>query len=322
MKEQGLFEDHVSKVNLSGEAMDLEQVRGALDELFMLARQYRQSKKYHDLIRFVANFRLYSAFNALMVHIQMPGAKYVLPAKRWHKEFHRLPIPDAQPLIMLQPMSPIMFGYDVSQTKGRPLPAGFDNPFKTSGLLREGEFRKILANAKGDGIRVIHKSLGSTMGGYVADPTRLYFCIGLGFVLDEDRPTMLMGARQVPVLAEITLNSNLPQETNYATLIHELAHLYCGHLGTPDPKWWLDRSNLDRNAREFEAESVSYIVCQRAGIETPAVEYLHGYLGANEEVPNISLEAVFKVAQRIEAMRTKGMKSRILERLERDDPKL
>lgn len=61
---------------------------------------------------------------------------------------------------------------------------------------------------------------------------------------------------------------------------------------------------------EFEAESVSYIVCLRAGLTTPAAEYLYGYLNANAEVPNISLDIVFKAAQRIESMRSRPIKIR------------
>jgi hypothetical protein len=245
----------------------------------------------------------------------MPGAKYVLPAKKWIKSYGRLPIPNAQPLIMLQPMSPIMFGYDVSQTRGRALPEGFDNPFKTNGLLEKDEYEMTIDNAKRDGIRVIFKALGSTIGGYVKDPTTMYYCEGYGFLKDISRPTMHVDYQEIPVFVDITLNDNLPQETNYATLTHELGHLYCGHIGTPDPKWWPDRRNLDTNVKEFEAESVSYLVCQRAGIEAPAVEYLNSYLNENEEVPSISLETVFKAAQRIESMRKKIIKSNILKTL-------
>jgi hypothetical protein len=49
-------------------------------------------------------------------------------------------------------------------------------------------------------------------------------------------------------------------ESRYATLVHELAHLYCGHLGTPDDGWWPDRQNLSLTVCEFEAESVSDLV--------------------------------------------------------------
>jgi len=41
---------------------------------------------------------------------------------------------------------------------------------------------------------------------------------------------------------------------------------------------------------ECEAESISYLVCTRLGIETPSAEYLAGYLGEGGMMPPISLE--------------------------------
>ncbi len=290
-------------------AMDLDSVRGALDELFLLARQYHKSEKFKELLEFVSRFKRYSMFNAVLVHTQMPGARYVLPPKRWMKKYGRRPKENAQPLVMLQPMGPVMFGFDVSQTEGRDLPQGFDNPFAVDGVLERREFELTILNAQRDGVEVHRRSLGSTMGGYVRNAADPGHVLGVGWAR-EKRRTIFLADKDVPVVAEITLNSNLPDETNYATLTHELGHLYCGHVGTPDPRWWPDRRGLSRNAREFEAESVSFLVCSRAGLETPAAEYLHGYLQANADVPPISLDAVFRAAQRIESMRTKLMKFR------------
>lgn len=291
---------------LSEDEWDIDAAKSALDELFLLARHYRDSGKFRSLIEFVARFRRYSAFNAMLVHIQMPGARYVLPPKRWAKEYHRIPTPDAQPLVMLQPMSPIMFGFDVSQTEGAPLPPGFADPFETDGRLAGNELEQTLANARRDGIDVQLRPLGSTLGGYVRDASSPDHVLGFGRVERSGR-TIRVDGRHVAVVAQIVLNANLPIETNYATLTHELGHLYCGHVGTPDPRWWPDRQRLGRNAEEFEAESVSYLVCRRAGLQTPAVEYLHGYLDAHDEVPEISLDVVFKASQRIEAMRSKKL---------------
>ena len=39
----------------------------------------------------------------------------------------------------------------------------------------------------------------------------------------------------------LELNDDLSPESRYVTLAHELGHLYCGHLGTPNEKWWPDR---------------------------------------------------------------------------------
>src|SRR5258708_974147 len=72
---------------------------------------------------------------------------------------------------------------------------------------------------------------------------------------------------EVPLWFELLLNSILSAEARYGTLVHELAHLYCGHLGTPNGRWWPDRQDLSQGVREFEAESVSYLVCTRRGIK-------------------------------------------------------
>lgn len=288
--------------NISSDELDLEAAKTALDELFFLAKHYRSSEKFMELLRFVAKFREYSAFNAMLVHIQMPGAKYVLPAKRWLKEYGRRPVPDAQPLVMLQPMSPVMFGFDVSQTEGAKLPSSFANPFETYGDIRTDEMRLTIENATRDGIDVQQKPLGSTLGGYVRNALCADHEIGVGFNKHSSK-SIYIDDRDVQIVAQIVLNSNLPNATNYATLSHELGHLYCGHVGTPNPKWWPDRRGLSREICEFEAESVSYLVCRRADLETPAAEYLHYYLDKNDDIPQISLNVVFKASQRIEDMR-------------------
>ena len=154
-----------TEFDFAAETMDLESVRGVLDELFLLARHYRKSEKFLELLQFVANFRRYSAFNAMLVYAQVPGAKYVLPAKAWMKKYGRLPVPNAQALVMLQPFTPIMFGYDVSQTYGRPLPPQFANPFQPDGLLKFDEFEMTVTNAEREGVEIHHKPLGSTLGG-------------------------------------------------------------------------------------------------------------------------------------------------------------
>ena len=114
----------------------------------------------------------------------------------------------------------------------------------------------------------------------------------------------------VPIRYNILLNSKMSREAKYATIVHELAHLYCGHIGTPNVKWWPNRIGLDGSITEFEAESVSYLVCARKGITSPSASYLSGYLSANTEVPNLSLECVLKAAGLIEAMGKERMKMR------------
>ena len=110
--------------DLFGQAeINEDSTKRALDELFSLTRQYKSAKAYHDLLRFIGHFRFYSPFNAMLVHIQMPGASFVAPPSRWLHEYRRRIKPGARPLVILQPMGPVMFVFDVSDTepeKGAP----------------------------------------------------------------------------------------------------------------------------------------------------------------------------------------------------------
>ena len=41
-----------------------------------------------------------------------------------------------------------------------------------------------------------------------------------------------MEKRSAKVLYDMVINRNDKTDTKFATILHELAHLYCGHLGT------------------------------------------------------------------------------------------
>ena len=173
------------------------------------------------------------------------------------------------------------------------------------GTLTGGELESLVGSVSRDGVEVEFASLGGVQAGSIRNAVRSYHCIGIGPVRD-DRLEGEPDAAGNPVFAKIVLNRNLSEEALFATLTHELGHLYCGHVGTPDPKRWPDRTSLDRDSRELEAECVSYLVCGRLDIATNADKYLAGYLGENGAVPNISIDRVFKAAQRIEAMLKRG----------------
>ena len=88
--------------------LDNSAAPAALDELFRLARRYRTSQEYFQLLRFVSRFRAYAPFNAMLVHVQRPGARYVASASRW-QHYRRRIRSGANPLVILQPMGPVMF---------------------------------------------------------------------------------------------------------------------------------------------------------------------------------------------------------------------
>lgn len=272
------------------ESWERESNKRALDELFHLTTQYRSGERFAELLRFVSRFRRYSPFNAMLIHIQKPGSVYVSPPSRWRRDYGRSIKPNAQPVVILQPMGPVMFVFDVSDTEGEPLPPKFEKPLEVRDGKVGSELDRLIENAKRDGVRVLMAKHGSHRGGSIGETETT----GQRVFIDDKR--------DVPLRYELLLSEHLSKASRFATLVHELGHLYCGHLGTPNSKWWPDRQGLRKEVREFEAESVAYLVCKRNGIETTSDEYLSGYLTSGRDVPPISFERVMTSAGLIESM--------------------
>jgi len=280
--------------------LDRDSARTALDELFALARKYNSSDAYLELMRFIARFRFYSPFNAMLIHTQMPGANFVCRALKWQRDYHREVKPGARPIVILQPMGPILFGFDASETapisNACPLPSRVEDPFQVRSGKVGGQLALTIENAKRDGVRASERADGSQRAGSIQHAQAGQY---LEFTIANNP---IPKSTQIPLWFELLLNNRLSAETRYATLVHELAHLYCGHLGTPNGRWWPDRQNLSHAVREFEAESVSYLVCARLGIDTASEEYLAGYVRKCPVTPSISLDRVMKSVWLLEQM--------------------
>ena len=68
-----LFDSSPAPEPSPAQKWDRDSARRALDELFTVAHQYNSSKSYLELMEFIGKFRSYSPFNAMLVHMQMPG---------------------------------------------------------------------------------------------------------------------------------------------------------------------------------------------------------------------------------------------------------
>ncbi len=276
------------------ERWDRDAAKRGLDELFLRAKCFGTSKDYGELLGFIARFRWYSPFNAMLVYVQKRGARFVLTASSWGSRYGRQIKPGAQPLVILQPMGPVMFVFDVSDTEGPPLPRLVEDPFGVPGGSVGSRLKTLVLNSARDGIRVTLVPHGSQGAGCIQ--TRAIANTGSGGVYLTFRET------RTPVRYDVILDQNHTPEAQFATLVHELGHLYCGHIGTPDPRWWPDRRGLPKSVAELEAESVAYMVCQRQGVAVPSESYLYGYLAQHDEMPPMSLDRVVKAAGLIEDM--------------------
>src|SRR6202051_4783650 len=193
--------------------LDQELARTALDELFTLARKYNSSDAYLELMRFVGRFRFYSPFNAMLIYVQMPGAHFVCTALRWLREYRREIKISARPIVILQPMGPILFVFDVSDTtalrRAPSLPRQVEDPFQVRHGKIGRQLTRTIDNAKRDGVRVFERADGSQLAGsiqWAAAGQHLEFSIAM-------KP--LPKSTQVPLWFELLLNSALSAEALY-----------------------------------------------------------------------------------------------------------
>lgn len=95
----------------------------------------------------------------------------------------------------------------------------------------------------------------------------------------------------------ISVNRNQSRESAFCTICHELGHLFCYHLFYDDSK----TVTASPAEKEFEAETVAWIVSKRIGIKNLSEEYLESY-SQNGEIPYCSLDHIMKAVTEIEKM--------------------
>lgn len=272
-----------------------EQDLKALDELFYEVGTYRNSKDLRELLAFIKHFKNLAPYNAFLIHVQKPGSRYVASAEDWRYKYQRKIKPGARPLIILQPFGPVQFVFELGDTEEikknygtgeTKIPEEILHPFKTEGTIKISKYDCLFNNLITDGIQYYETDYAKSYAGGIETVKQKY--------------NIMYGDMIIEIYYHMLINRNYTKEEKFATIVHELAHLYCGHLGTPNTSWWPDFHNKDKNTQEFEAESVTWLVCEWNNIKNPSASYLNGYLNKNGEIPNVSLENILRASGMIE----------------------
>ena len=255
--------------------------RSLLGQLLDDSRLYNSSKDYLELLRFVARLRTFAPFNAMLLHLQKPGLGYAATKRDWRERFGRETKNNARPLLVLMPFGPVALVYDVIDTEGRPLPRDAFS-FTASGPVGDEEVRRAISSLAKWGITCVPVDLGDRHAGSIQVTRR--------------------GTEEHPTTAyRIDLNANHGAVVRFATLAHELGHLYMGHLGADKTLLVPDRRQAQLARQELEAESVAYLVCARNGVASRSENYLAAYVDENTTVDAIDIYQVMRAAGQIES---------------------
>lgn len=266
-----------------------------LDMLYQEVESYSSTQAYKDLLLFVKKFPDIAPYNALLIHIQNPGCAYALSARNWRQKYNRRVKPGAKPLVILQTFGPVSFVFDINETEGEAIPENILRPLTARGNVSKHRYDALVQNLFKEGIRLRETSYGSHLGGMIVSG------------VEQREHTIPVSPKKdaiVRTIFEIVLNSNHDLPTKFATILHELGHYYCGHCYNKKASWLPERYYLPHESIEFEAESVSWLVCQRLGITGPSIRYLFGYLDDHQQIPDISVDTVMKAAGKVERIAT------------------
>ena len=256
------------------------EVESTVDALFRESTAYRNSASFQEMVGFMGNFRDYAPFNNMLVKLQNPSCSFFATQKDWGRRFGRWLKEDARPMLILAPMHPVMLVYDLDSTEGPPLPQELQRFAKFEGEWDPARLSRTAENASThDLIRIDAVKLSSTNAGFAT-----------------------ISAGHGGMKMRIGLHDELDAPSLYGVLLHELAHIYLGHLGGDRDSWWPSRGDLARRAMEVEAEAVAYIVSRRAGLKGASPHYVSRYLDGDATLQTISLDLIAKVAGRLEDM--------------------
>lgn len=267
-----------------------DAARSLLDQLLEDSRLYRTSQDFQRLLTFVARLRNFAPFNAMLLEIQKPGLSYAASALDWRERFGRKPKESARPLLILWPFGPVALVYDVQDTEGKPLPEDAFS-FVANGPMTA---QKVLGFHQGlskAGVDLCWIDSGDRHAGFIR------------VVWRASNPKEL-------TRYQISINRNHSAAAQFATLTHELAHMTLGHLGADRKNGIPRRQQLSHAQQELEAESVSFILCERNGIKSRAHRYLSDFVGADTSTDSLDVYRILRAAGMVESLLGLGAHTR------------
>ena len=257
--------------------------RAWLAEMLEQTRLYHSSQEYLDLLDFMARMGNFSPFNALLLRIQRPGLAWAASRWDWKIRFEREVKADARPLLILWPFGPVALVYDVLDTEGQPLPEAASQMFRATGPVTKAQMQGWVKRLGRKNILVEMRDWGDAKAGEI-------ICE--------------VPAKQAHEVSQYRLRINRNHDPNvqFATLAHELGHLFLGHLGLDQYHAIPAIDFIPAGTAELEAESLSYLVCKRWRVATRADSYLVDYAKPGTKVDAIDLDRLTRATGQVEAI--------------------
>lgn len=217
--------------------------------------KYANSDEYKNLLSVMGKFYSYSANNCILIATQCPDASYVAGYNKWHDDFHRQVKKGAQAIRIKSPMK-----YEDKETGEEKL------GFKSSYVFDIADTYQIPGKPP---VKIGVEELHGTVKNY----SNLISCLTSTSPVPVEFKSFKKSANGYFNKTEnkIVVKDTLSELQSVKTLVHEIAHSLL-HSDNPE----IENEEKNREWKEFEAESVAFIVCKYLNLDTE--EYSFPYI--------------------------------------------
>lgn len=244
-------------------------------------KEFLTSEKYASYLRVMSAFHTYSFSNSLLIAMQRPEAQLVAGYKTWQSKFNRHVKHGAHAISIIAP-------YQFTVKK---LIKGTEDDYED---IRITKFRAVnvfdIADTEGDPLPQICNELTGSVD-FLPSILKKVEEIAPVPIVFEDIEGSSKGYFSL-ISQKIAIKKGMSDLQTVKTLLHELTHSLLH--GTDEGQ------KKDRQTKEVEAESVSYVVSNALGLDTSdySFEYIGSWTGGREmKELQQSMSTIQKTAQ-------------------------
>ena len=276
-----------------------QEIKEITEKLEQGVQELFESEKYKEFLHTMAKFHNYSLNNTLLIAMQKPDATLVAGYNAWLKDHERHVLKGEKGIRIFAPAP-----YKVKEERElidpitqKPVLDANNNPVKEVVEVKKPAFKlvSVFDVSQTDGKEIPGFDIDELLGD-VEDYVYFFDALKRSSPVPVDFEKIEGGARGYYHQEEkrIAINEGMSEVQNVKTLVHEMAHQKLHDVENMDKEL-----KLSRGAKEVEAESIAYVICQHYGIDTEdySFSYVAGW-SEGKETPELkaSLDRIRKAS--------------------------